>query len=383
MAMDRDAITSVIFNPKRYQDMGVKLNTYWNNPVSAGWGQYWLDPKGKDFGPAAQYLKFNVAEAKKLMDAAGFSQAAQQIEQTYSTHVITHVCMESHCCVAEWEGNKLTAWLSTQGVHGSAQQFAQALGILRQLRDLVSDPSGAGAATEQIRALIAQLTDLGKAQSPLWVHRSLRRGLETLKVPLDELRDAAKRLGGTLNTAFLAAAADAAGRYHRELGQPVDTLRASMAISTRTDGSGANAFSLARFVVPTNDLPMADRFQRIHEAAEAARKESGGNAMNALSAVATNLPTSLITRIARQQSQTVDFATSNVRGAPIPLFLAGAQVLQNYPVGPLAGVAFNLTLLSYDHSLDMGVNIDTAAVEQPELLRACLEHAFRDLIAAR
>jgi hypothetical protein len=155
-----------------------------------------------------------------------------------------------------------------------------------------------------------------------------------------------------------------------------------MAISTRTEGSGANAFSLARFTVPTAEMPMGDRFRLIHAAAEAARQESGGSAMNALSAVAANLPTSLITRIARQQSQTVDFATSNVRGAPMPLFLAGAQILQNYPVGPLAGVAFNLTLLSYDHSLDMGVNIDTAAVEQPEVLRACLEHAFRDLLTA-
>ena len=51
-------------------------------------------------------------------------------------------------------------------------------------------------------------------------------------------------------------------------------------------------------------------------------------------------------------------------------------------VGPLAGVAYNLTLLSYNHSLDMGVNIDTAAVTEPELLRECLEKAFADLISA-
>ena len=98
--------------------------------------------------------------------------------------------------------------------------------------------------------------------------------------------------------------------------------------------------------------------------------------------MALALPTSVITRIARQQTQTVDFATSNVRGSPIPVYLAGAQLLANHPLGPLAGVAFNLTLLSYNHSLDMGVNIDTAAVEQPELLRKLLERAFKDLAAA-
>jgi xanthine dehydrogenase YagR molybdenum-binding subunit len=59
----------------------------------------------------------------------GFKQAAHVVEQTYSTHIITHVCMESHGCVCEWDGDKLTAWISTQGVHASRQQFADGLKI--------------------------------------------------------------------------------------------------------------------------------------------------------------------------------------------------------------------------------------------------------------
>jgi diacylglycerol O-acyltransferase len=88
-----------------------------------------------------------------------------------------------------------------------------------------------------------------------------------------------------------------------------------------------------------------------------------------------------VTRLAWTQAQTVDFATSNVRGAPIAMYVAGAQLLENYPVGPLAGVAFNLTLLSYLGSLDMGVNIDTAAVADPDLLHRCLAGAFTDFLA--
>ncbi len=206
--------------------------------------------------------------------------------------------------------------------------------------------------------------------------------MEVLQAPFDETRAAAKRLGGTLNTAFLTAAAEAAGRYHERMGSPVEELRASMAISTRSEGSGSNAFSLARMLVPTGDMPIAERFNWIQAAAGAARESNATASLETLAAVASTLPTSLITRLARQQSQTIDFATSNVRGAPVPLYVAGAQVLQNYAVGPLAGVAFNLTLLSYNHSLDMGVNIDTAAVTEPELLRECLEKAFADLISA-
>ncbi|MBK5330759.1 MAG: DUF1298 domain-containing protein [Ilumatobacteraceae bacterium] len=260
------------------------------------------------------------------------------------------------------------------------------LGLLRQIKDLLSDPTGipgaGSAAADTVRGVMSQLNDTEQARSPLWVGRSLKRRMEVLQAPFDETRAAAKRLGGTLNTAFLTAAAEAAGRYHERMGSPVEELRASMAISTRSEGSGSNAFSLARMLVPTSDMPIAERFTWIQAAAGAARESNATASLETLAAVASTLPTSLITRLARQQSQTIDFATSNVRGAPVPLYVAGAQVLQNYAVGPLAGVAFNLTLLSYNHSLDMGVNIDTAAVTEPELLRECLEKAFADLISA-
>ena len=71
-----------------------------------------------------------------------------------------------------------------------------------------------------------------------------------------------------------------------------------------------------------------------------------------------------------------------MRGSPVPVYISGAQLLENYPIGPLAGVAFNLTLLSYLGSLDMGVNIDAAAVAEPERLAANLERAFKDLVRA-
>lgn len=263
-----------------------------------------------------------------------------------------------------------------------AGTFRMPLGALRQLRDLVEDPAsipGVGAAAiDAARAMVQQLSEIDGARSPLWATRSLRRRMEVLRAPFGPTRDAARRLGGTLNTAFLACSADAAGRYHRELGTPVAELRASMVISTRTEASGGNAFSLARMLVPTAEMTIAERFTAIRDAAEAAKSTGASASLDALASLAGTLPTSVITRLARQQAQTVDFATSNVRGAPIPLYVAVARLLQNYPLGPLGGVAFNLTLLSYDHSLDMGVNIDAAAVTEPELLQRCLQDAFRE-----
>jgi xanthine dehydrogenase YagR molybdenum-binding subunit len=61
--------------------------------------------------------------------SAGFTAAAHTLEATYSTHVITHVCMESHGTVCEWDGDKLTAWVSTQGVNSARDNFARGLEI--------------------------------------------------------------------------------------------------------------------------------------------------------------------------------------------------------------------------------------------------------------
>src|SRR3954449_2829092 len=260
------------------------------------------------------------------------------------------------------------------------------LGALRQASELMADPSripAAGvAAYDTIRATVVQLSDTERARSPLWVERSLRRRLDVLRAPIDGTKAAAKALGGTLNTAFVTVAAAAAGRYHARLGSPIEHLRASMAISTRTHESGANAYTLGRLLVPTGDMPMAERFSRIAEEAATARAGSATANLDTLAAVASTLPSSLVNRIARQQTQTVDFATSNVRAAPFTVYIAGAQVLENYPIGPLGGVAFNLTLMSYDGSLDMGLHVDAAAVTEPELLRTLMEWAFEELLEA-
>ena len=257
------------------------------------------------------------------------------------------------------------------------------LAVLRQVRDVLSDPSQiatiGSSASATVKGIITQITETDAARSPLWTQRSIRRRLETSRVPYREMREAARALGGKINTAFVTATAHAAGEYHRQLGAPVESLRASMAISTRTDGSGANAFSLARMLVPTADMPMAERFAAVNEALNAARAESESTSLDAIATVATVLPTSVITRLARAQAQTVDFATSNVRGSGVALYVAGAKLLENYPVGPLTGVAFNVTLMSYLGSLDVGINIDEAAVESPSLLKECLDKAFTEM----
>jgi WS/DGAT/MGAT family acyltransferase len=273
---------------------------------------------------------------------------------------------------------------ATEALRGAmSDSLRLPLSVLRQVRDVLSDPSLIGtigsSTSATVKSLMAQLSETDGARSPLWTERSLRRRLDTARVSYHDMRAASKALGGTLNTAFVTAAAHAAGKYHRALGAPVESLRASMAISTRTEGSGSNAFTLARMLVPTSEMPLPERFLAVNEILQAARNGSSNGSLEAIATVSTLLPTSVITRLARAQSETVDFATSNVRGAGVPLFVAGSKLLENYPVGPLGGVAFNLTLMSYMGSLDVGINMDETAVESPSLLRDSLVESFAEL----
>jgi ABC-type transport system substrate-binding protein len=52
---------------------GVRMERAYDGALAAttyeGW---WLDPKSKDFGPNAKFFKYDLAEAKKLLSAAGY-----------------------------------------------------------------------------------------------------------------------------------------------------------------------------------------------------------------------------------------------------------------------------------------------------------------------
>ena len=59
--------------------------------------------------------------------------------------------------------------------------------------------------------------------SPLMTGRSLSVHFDTLSVGLPEAKAAAKRVGGTLNDAFVAATAGGFRRYHEAHGRPKPT----------------------------------------------------------------------------------------------------------------------------------------------------------------
>jgi xanthine dehydrogenase YagR molybdenum-binding subunit len=76
--------------------------------------------------------------------AAGFKAAAHVVEASYATQVQTHVSLETHGCVCEWDGDKLTSWASTQAVHGTREQFAKSLEIPQANVRVITEYMGGG-----------------------------------------------------------------------------------------------------------------------------------------------------------------------------------------------------------------------------------------------
>lgn len=258
--------------------------------------------------------------------------------------------------------------------------LAPASRFARGVRDLVG-----GMLADPV-SLVGQLVDTHPARSPLWTARSTRRRFEIIDFDFEPLYAACKRLEGTLNTGFVTIVADAAGRYHRALGEPVDTLRLSMAVSSRPhddsaahDGEVRNAFGLARLTVPTGEMPVADRFRAVCDAAAAVRT-GGASSVSVAATLLAAAPTALVARLAKTQAATVDIATSNVRAAPCDVFIAGAKVLGVHPAGPLMGVPANITMLSYAGRLHLGIHLDPAAITEPARLVRALRSSYRALV---
>ncbi len=240
-----------------------------------------------------------------------------------------------------------------------------------------------GDMVEIARSTVRQVTVTDPAHSPLWTDRTLRRRLEILDLDFDDAYRASKALGGSLNDFFVAGAAGGAGAYHRALGIEVATLRMAMPVSTRKDkAAGGNSFVPTRELVPAGLADPAERFAAVHEVLNITKGEKVLGLVEGMAGVMNVLPTSVLVRFARQQVETVDFTTSNVRAANFDLFVAGALIEGTYPLGPLGGTAFNLTMMSYRGHLNMGLHLDAGAVTDPDLLRDCIAESFAELIAA-
>ena len=85
-------------------------------------------------------------------------------------------------------------------------------------------------------------------------------------------------------------------------------------------------------------------------------------------------------KVADRIPQVANLVISNVPGPPVTLYMAGAKMLTNYPTSIVVhGMGLNITVQSYDQSLDFGLMADAKAMPDVKDLANAIEIAFDDL----
>ncbi|MDQ1660114.1 MAG: putative phosphoserine phosphatase / 1-acylglycerol-3-phosphate O-acyltransferase [Blastococcus sp.] len=207
---------------------------------------------------------------------------------------------------------------------------------------------------------------------------------ETLEVPLTDLKAGAKAAGGSLNDGFLAAVIGGFRRYHERLGAPLGSLSVGMPISLRSqdDPQGGNRFTGVRFPAQLEESDPAARVHAVREFVLSARESAGSGIVNDLLAPALGwVPAPVIGAVSGWLTSANDVQVSNLPGGADPLYIAGSRITRMYPFGPLPGCGAMITLLSHEDQCCIGLNLDSAAVTDPDGLVADLRAGLDEVIA--
>lgn len=216
---------------------------------------------------------------------------------------------------------------------------------------------------------------------------STRRVFSYGTVPLGPVKRMARTESATVNEVVLLLLGGALRRYltaHDDL--PAKSLIAAVPIGVEGQtGTGAGSGNAWEAMITSLATDLDDPVERLHAITRSSR--AGKNAQSALGhdlwTDLLDLPPVLVGlaargyagfHLARAHPAVVNLIVSNVRGAPVPLYFAGARLEALYPVGPIAdGMGLNVTLLSYRGGLDFGFTTCPDLVPDPWLLVEALQ----------
>jgi len=223
-----------------------------------------------------------------------------------------------------------------------------------------------------------------------------QRSIAFAKVPLAQAKMVRKAFGATVNDVVLALCAGTLRQYllkHGEL--PSSPLVAVCPISVRDKTSGrnsANNVSAMFTSLATNIEDAGERLRVIQQSTKGAKEEHNAIGADLLQNWAEFAAPTTFTLAARMYARLKladrhpvvhNLVISNVPGPPFPLYMAGAELVAVYPMGPVfEGAGLNITVLSYQGSLDFGFQAATNSVPDLWDLAACVEPAFAELVEA-
>ncbi|MBC7733500.1 MAG: wax ester/triacylglycerol synthase family O-acyltransferase [Bacteriovorax sp.] len=220
------------------------------------------------------------------------------------------------------------------------------------------------------------------------------RVFASLSLPLAQFNAVRRRHKASLNDAVLMVCSGALRRNFLKHGPlPRKSMMAGVPISTRSKGDTASN-NQATMTVVNLGTHIADPAKRLRHvlAATAAMKNNIG-AMKSL--MPTDFPSLGVpwlmqglgalyarARVADRLPAIANVTISNVPGPTVPLYMAGALMLSNYPTSIVVhGVALNITVQTYNESLEFGIIACGEAMPEVAELAQHVRAAFEEFAA--
>jgi WS/DGAT/MGAT family acyltransferase len=216
------------------------------------------------------------------------------------------------------------------------------------------------------------------------------------EVSLDDVKAIRRALGGTVNDVVLAVCSGALRRYFDSLGESLDrSLLAMCPISVRTveqkNTMGNQVSAMLVSLASDVDDPV-ERLALIQAGTPHAKEQANTIGADTLSNWAEFAAPAVFARAARLYSRTrvasrhrppFNTVISNVPGPNVPLYMAGAQLVRWYPMGPIAdGQGLNMTVMSYLGTIHFGLVACPEVVPDVQALADFVPDALDELLSA-
>jgi WS/DGAT/MGAT family acyltransferase len=279
--------------------------------------------------------------------------------------------------------------------HELARRARLPWSALRDLGGLVREAEDARRELAvRLRATAETLGATLRSVTPTPLNRPIgpHRRVDWMTMDLAEVKAVRRALGGSLNDVVLAVVTGAVRRFLERRGVRLRGLdfRVMAPVSVRAaDEQSALGNRVSAWVVP---LPVAEPDPRRRLAAIARRTRELKEARSAVGAevltqVAEWTPSQLLALGARHVTRLLPFqmVVTNVPGPQVPMYLAGARMLETYPHVPLAdNLGLGVALLSYDGRVFWGMSADYDVVpDLAEFVQGTREALVELLQAAR
>jgi diacylglycerol O-acyltransferase len=211
-----------------------------------------------------------------------------------------------------------------------------------------------------------------------------------VRVRLDDVKAIKNSLGGTVNDVVLATVTGALRRHLHSRGVPTQdlTLRAMVPVSVRSDPEqGALGNRVAAMMAP---LPVwcENPTVRLDVVSDAMRNlKSSGQAVGAevLTRIGGFAPPTIMaqaTRIGARQ-RAFNLVVTNVPGPQFPLYIEGRELLDVFPMVPLAmNQRLGIALMSYNGAINFGLIGDYDSMPDLEDVARHLAEALEELADA-